>query len=339
MYGNCHSRTFERASLMHEDPPVPALAETSISLAVDDLDREANSYAAASKALGTRVAYASDWRNFTAWCVAQGANPLPAESRIVGRYLTHLAGLGLSVSTINRRKAAIDSHHRAAGHENEKLPTKSVDVINILHGIRNSLGRPPKKVQALTVDMVSKVVRRIRGKSLMDLRDRALILLCFGAALRRSELVGLDVAHLEYHRLGLMLRLPRSKTDQSGHGQSIAVLDGTLKAPAAVRAWLDAAGITSGPVFRGCGRGRVSSRPLTAVQFVRILRKRCEAAGLDPKAIGGHSPRRGYATTAGDKGVDIRLTAKHMRHSRIDTTASYMEDGDRFRQNAGASFM
>jgi len=321
---------------MHGNLPVPASAGAMIPHVGDALDRAAASFASASKAWGTRVAYASDWRDFRAWCDAQAIDALPADSRTVGRYLTHLAGLGLSVSTINRRCAAIASVHRAAGHDS---PTGREDVRLIMAGIRNTLGRPPKKMQALTVDLVSQVVRRIRGKGLVDLRDRALILLCFGAALRRSELVGLEVGHLEFQRRGLMVRLHRSKTDQAGRGQSVAVLDGKLKTPAAIRAWLDAAGITEGPVFRGCDRGRVSPTHLTSGQFVRILKRRCEAAGLDPKAFSGHSPRRGYATTAGDAGADLRITAKHMRHVKLETTAGYIEDGDLFRQNAGASFM
>ncbi|MCJ2107868.1 site-specific integrase [Methylobacterium sp. E-041] len=302
----------------------------------DALDEAAARFAAASKSAATRRAYAADWRDFLGWCAEHGEATLPASGRTVGRYLTHLAGLGRSVSTIDRRAAAIAAVHRAAGHT---APTALEEVRSILTGIRNTLGRRPDKKQALTADLVAKVVKRIRGTDLASHRDRALILLCFGAALRRSELVALDVADLERHRRGLLVRIGKSKTDQQGMGRSVAILDGKLKIPAAVAAWLEVSGIADGPVFRGADRGRLSADRLTAGQFARILKSRCAAAGLDPEAFSGHSPRRGFATSAGDDGADLRLTAKHMRHAKLETTLGYMEDGELFRENAGRSFL
>lgn len=309
---------------------------TDVGESFDALDQAAAGFAAASKSAATRRAYAADWRDFTAWGVEQGVDPLPATGRTVGRYLTQLAGLGRSVSTIDRRAAAIAAVHRAAGHT---TPTAFEEVRSILTGIRNTLGRRPEKKQALTADLLAKVIKKIRGDDLASVRDRALILVCFGAALRRSELVALDVSDLERHRRGLLVRIGRSKTDQQGVGRSVAILDGKLKIPAAVAAWLDASGITDGPVFRGADRGRLSTDRLTAGQFARILKSRCAAAGLDPDAFSGHSPRRGFATTAGDDGADLRLTAKHMRHAKLETTLGYIEDGELFRENAGKGFL
>lgn len=309
---------------------------TDVGEAFDALDQAAAGFAAASKSAATRRAYAADWRDFTAWGVEQGVDTLPATGRTVGRYLTHLAGLGRSVSTIDRRAAAIAAVHRAAGHT---TPTAFEEVRSILTGIRNTLGRRPEKKQALTADLLAKVIKKIRGEDLASVRDRALILVCFGAALRRSELVALDVSDLERHRRGLLVRIGRSKTDQQGVGRSVAILDGKLKIPAAVATWLNASGITDGPVFRGADRGRLSADRLTAGQFARILKSRCAAAGLDPDAFSGHSPRRGFATTAGDDGADLRLTAKHMRHAKLETTLGYIEDGELFRENAGKGFL
>lgn len=321
---------------MHDNLPARTSAGAVALHAPDALDEAAARFAAASKSAGTRRAYSADWRDFTGWCEAHGFEALPASGRTLGRYLTHLAGLGRSVSTIDRRAAAIASIHRAYGHDS---PTGREEVRQILAGIRNTLGRARRKKRALTVDLVAQVIRKVRGQELAAVRDRALILLCFGAALRRSELVALDVADLERHRRGLMVRLRRSKTDQSGEGRSVAVLDGKLKIPAAVAAWLAASGIAEGAVFRGCDRGRLSPHRLTGGQFARILKARCAAAGLDPAEFGGHSPRRGFATTAGDEGADLRLTANHMRHAKLETTAGYIEDGDLFRKNAGSGFL
>ena len=317
-----------RAVIVH---PGASLADVERDL----LDDAAAGFAAASKSAATRRAYASDWRDFTSWCASQDAEPVPAQPRTVVRYLTHLAGLGRAVTTIDRRAAAIACAHRTLGHD---APTGREEVRAVLTGIRNTLGRRPTKKQALTADLVAKVVMRI-GSDLAGTRDRAMILLCFGAALRRSELVGLDVGDLEHHRRGLLVRLGRTKTDQAGHGRTVAVPDGKLRVPDAVRAWIEAADITDGPLFCGCDRNRLSAGRLTAGQFARTLKVRCAAAGLDPDLIGGHSPRRGFATSAGEVGADLRLTAKHMRHAKLETTVGYMEDGELFRSNAGKGFV
>lgn len=301
----------------------------------DDLDAAAETFAAASKSAATRRAYTSDWRHFVRWAEADGAQALPASEKTMIRYFSHLATSGLAVSTIDRRAAAISFAHRRFDHES---PTSREAVRAVLIGIRNTLRHRPAQKKALTVDLVAKVVRKIT-LDLVGLRDRAMILLCFGAALRRSELVALDVADLEHHRKGLLVRLLVSKTDQAGKGRTVAVLNGKLKIPEAVRAWLDLAAIKEGPVFRGCDRNRLSADRLSAGQFARMLKARCAAVGLDPEMIGGHSPRRGFATTAGDVGADLRLTAGHMRHAKLETTLGYMEDGDLFRDNAGKSFI
>ena len=307
----------------------------AVGPARDILDEAAAGFAAAAKSAATRRAYASDWRDFVGWCAGEDVAPAPAASRTLVRYFTHLAGLGRSVSTIDRRAAAIACAHRTLGLD---TPTTREEVRAVLTGIRNTIGQKADKKQALTADLLVKVVRKIKP-DLAGLRDRAMILLCFGAALRRSELVALDVADLERHRRGLLVRLGRTKTDQAGKGRTVAIPDGRLKVPDAVWAWLEAAAIDEGPVFRGCDRNRLSPDRLTAGQFARILKGRCAAIGLNPKLIGGHSPRRGFATTAGDAGADLRLTANHMRHAKLETTLGYMEDGELFRNNAGKGFL
>ncbi|MFY9293336.1 MAG: site-specific integrase [Methylorubrum rhodinum] len=321
---------------MHEKVPALRPLDGMALPSIQALDEAAAGLATASRSSGTQRVYAGAWRDFTGFCAGFGLEPLPASPLTVIRYLTHLAGLGRSVSTIDLRTAAIALAHRMAGHDS---PTVREDVRQVLAGIRNTHGRPAAKKKALTVDLLAQVVRKARGQDLIAVRDRALILLCFGAALRRSELVALNVEDIERHRRGLLVRLRRSKTDQEGKGQTVAVLDGKLKIPAAVQAWLTASGITEGPVFRGCDRGKLSAERLTAGQFARILKARCAAAGLDPEAFGGHSPRRGFATSAGDEGSDLRLIATHMRHAKLETTAGYIEDADLFRKNAGSEFL
>ncbi len=310
--------------------PVPAApADTLVPL-----DR-AKAYAGASRSDRTRAAYSSALGVFVTWCREAGAEPMPADPLTVAAYVAHLADTGRKPATIDLHVAAIAAAHRAGGFDN---PAASETVKATIRGARRALGTRQTRKAPVTAETLRKMLRKIPD-SPAGLRDRALILLGFAAALRRSELVALDVPDIERHRRGLMVRLRRSKTDQAGEGRSVAVPEGKLKIPAAVQAWLTASGITEGPVFRGADRGKLSPDRLTAGQFARILKARCAAAGLDPKAFGGHSPRRGFATSAGDEGSDLRLIATHMRHAKLETTAGYIEDADLFRKNAGSEFL
>ena len=321
--------------LVHRTGPV--LGAVSVHQAdVDRLDAAARQYRIASKSKATLRAYLSDFGDFVSFCSDFDLQSMPASAETVGRYLADLPARGMVVSTVNRRAAAIAYVHRAKGFDS---PNGSESVRAVLTGIRNTHGARPTKKQALTADLVAKVIRKIPTRELRGLRDRALILLCFGAALRRSELVALDVDQLDFQRRGLLVRLGRTKTDQTGEGRTVAVPDGKLKIGDAVRAWLDAAGISEGPIFRGFDRGTLMATALSPGQFARMLKGRCEAIGLDPKLISGHSPRRGFATSAGDLGADLRHTARHMRHAKLETTLGYMEDGDLFRESAGKGFL
>ncbi len=314
----------------------PGSADLSREVAPDDLAKAASLFASASKLAATRRAYYFDWADFSAFCERDNAVAAPAESRTLCRYFAALAGLNRSVATIDRRAAAIAFAHRALGFDS---PTGREEVRAVLAGIRNRLGRRPAKKQALTADLLTKVVRKIKADALIDVRDRALILLCFGAALRRSELVTLQVADVEFDRKGVLIRLGKTKTDQAGKGRSVAVPDGKLKIPEAVKDWLIAGKITTGPVFRGIAGDCASPEAITGGHFAPIIKARCAAAGLDPATFSGHSCRRGFATTAGDVGADLRLTANHMRHAKLETTMGYMEDGELFRNNAGKGFL
>ena len=304
---------------------------------VDRLDAAARQYRIASKSKATLKAYLSDFHDFTVFCSDFDLQSMPASPETVGRYLADLPARGLVVSTVNRRAAAIAYVHRAKGHDS---PNGSESVRAVLTGIRNTHGARPTKKKALTADLVAKVVKKIPAKGSRHIRDRALILLAFGAALRRSELVALEVDQVERHRKGLLVRLGRTKTDQAGQGASVGVPDGKLKIGDAVFAWIEAAGIVAGPIFRGFDQaGAMMPEHLSAGHFARVLKARCKAAGLDPDLFSGHSPRRGFATDAGDAGADLRHTARHMRHAKLETTLGYMEDGDLFRESAGKGFL
>jgi site-specific recombinase XerD len=220
-------------------PALPVELTATLELAAD--------FAKASKAKATQDAYASDWRIFEAWCRARGLDALPASSAAVCGFLADEASAGKRASTLGRRLAAIRYFHRAAGHE---TPTGDEKVKAVLSGIRRTIGAAPVRKKAATSDIVLGMVGG-RGKSLRELRDRAILLIGFAGAFRRSELVALDVSDIEETPEGMLVTLRRSKTDQEGLGRRVAIPRGETACPvAALRAWLNAAGISEGAIFR-----------------------------------------------------------------------------------------
>jgi site-specific recombinase XerD len=226
------------ALVVIEQPALPVELTATLELAAD--------FAKNSKAPATRAAYASDFAIFEAWCAARGISALPATAAAVCGFLADEAASGRRASTLGRRLAAIRYFHRAASHDS---PTSDEAVKATLSGIRRTIGAAPVRKRAATADIVLGMVPR--GDSLRQLRDRAIILVGFAGAFRRSELVALDVADIEFTPEGALICIRRSKTDQEGLGRKVAIPRGEIACPvAALKAWLDAAGITEGAVFR-----------------------------------------------------------------------------------------
>jgi len=299
------------------------------------IDVAAN-FAEAAKAPNTLRGYASDWRHFQTWCESVNCRAIPAHPGQVAAYLGALAAGGMRAKTLARRVTAIRHYHERAGFEN---PCAHAGVKQTLHGIRRSLGTAPRKKAALTADLVAKVVKKIPS-DLAGLRDRALLLIGFAAALRRSELVALDVADIGRHPKGIVLTLRRSKTDQVGAGMLKAVPHGhKLKAVAALDAWLAASKISDGALFRGARGSRVKQNRLCDKQVAGIVKKRCAAVGLDPASFAGHSLRSGFITSASDAGAELAAIAKHAGHAKIDTTLGYVQVADAFRDHSGKKFL
>jgi integrase len=228
-------------------------------------------YAENEKAQATREAYATDWRDFSIWCLSRGATPLPAHVGIVAAYLSWLADSGRKSSTIGRRAAAIGYHHKMAGHE---PPTNQEGVRAVLRGIRRTIGSAKQGKAPATADLIGQMLALCQD-TIIGKRDRALLALGFAGAFRRSELVALEVADLAETPDGLRVTIRRSKTDQEGQGAEVAIPRGyKLRPVEAVQTWLAAASISAGPVFRAVGRGgRVSCEALADDSAARIVKR------------------------------------------------------------------
>jgi integrase len=285
-----------------------------------------------SIAESSRRAYLSDLREFE-----KAGYSVPATPEGVAQYLAASA-CSLSVATLVRRLASLSKAHDARGLAN---PTQSPLVRATMRGIKRTYGCAQRQAKALCRDDLLQVLDAT-GDSVKDLRDRALLLLGFAGALRRSELVGLNVEGLEQAREGLIIHVRQSKTDQEAEGQKIGIprARGRWCPVAAVTQWLQVSGISAGPVFRPLDRaGRVGEARLSGDAVAVIVRERVEAAGLDPSGYSGHSLRAGLATSASQVGVPTWKIRAQTRHASDAMLARYIRDGELFTGNAASALL
>src|SRR5262249_2926521 len=195
----------------------------------------------------TRRAYRADWQDFTSWCEKYRRPALPASADTVAYYLADRSET-LRTSTLQRRLATIAEAHRIGGHD---LPTRHAQVKFVWAGIRREKGMAQAHVKPVLTKHIRLMLAHLPN-SLLGVRDRALILLGFAGAMRRSELVGLDVTDVALDDEGLVVVVRKSKTDQSGEGRKIGIPKGqhTETCPVgAIQKWVDQAGIEEGPLF------------------------------------------------------------------------------------------
>ncbi len=307
---------------------LPAALGPDLAAAID--------LAKAEKAASTRKAYGTDFRIFKAYCDAKGVSALPATPETVAAYIAAEAQTA-KPSTIGRRVAAIRYAHKLAALE---TPTDAEGVKATMRGIRRTFGGARnKKAPAVAAKMHSMVATAPAG--LAGLRDRALLLLGFAGAFRRSELVALDVADLEETETGMLVTIRRSKTDQEAMGRTIAIAWGDITCPVkALRTWLDAAGIKGGPIFRPINKaGTVAASRLTCRSVANIVKEYAGRAGFDAAIFSGHSLRSGFLTSAAAKGASIFKMMDQSGHKSVDTLRGYVRDAELFKDHAGAGLL
>jgi len=330
---------------------LPVKAKTGAITPLASIIEKARAYGEAAKAPNTRRAYSSDWQHFAAWCGDHGLGSLPASNGSVAAYLTAHAET-LKVSTLGRRLAAIRAAHLYAG---ETLDLTGQAFRDVWAGIRREHGTRPVRKRALVTADLRSVIAALPD-NLLGKRDRALLLIGFASAMRRSELANLVTGDCPGHRIdftgnGLLIDMGRSKSDQEGNGAIIGVPFGSRLQTCpvrALRAWLEASGITVGPIFRGVSRhGHIGSAGITghgialaikqAVYRAALTDGHDEAAALVLAAtVGGHSLRAGFVTAADAAGAPISKIMEQARHARFETTRGYIREADAFRDNAAS---
>lgn len=330
--------------------PAPQSA-SALPARLEALADRAREYVEAASSPNTRRAYDSDWKHFGAWCRRQGLDQQPPDPQIVGLYITACAsGAATSnrkpaaVSSIERRLSALSWHYRQLS---ERLDRGDRHIATVLDGIRNTHGRPPVQKEAvLPEDLIAMLETLDRG-SLRGLRDRAILLLGFAGGLRRSEVVGLDIADgqtedgrgwIEILERGTVLTL-RGKSGwrevEIGRGSS----DSTCPV-AALETWLKLGRIAHGPLFRRVTGGgkKVGPERLRDQEVARLVKRTAVAAGVRGDLsegerqgkFSGHSLRAGLASSAE---VDERYVQKQLGHASAEMTRRYQRRRDRFRVN------
>jgi site-specific recombinase XerD len=324
----------KRASSAADKPaPVPAGLGTRAP-ALREALALAQGFARAEKAENTRRAYRSDFALFEAWCRAHRVKALPARPETVAAFIATEAQR-TKASTIQRRMAAIRYAHRLSGHAS---PTDDERVKATERGIRRTLGAVATQKAPATRETLLAMLA-FKDRTIADLRDRALLLIGFAGALRRSELVALDVGDVAIARDGLHILIRRSKTRQDG--ATIAIARGKRACPVqALRAWLRAAAISKGPLFRRVSKvGRVLPARLTAQSVALIVKARAKRAGLDPQQFSAHSLRAGFLTSASKRGASIFKMMDVSRHRSVQALKGYIRDRELFADHAGRGML
>ncbi|NUT21251.1 MAG: tyrosine-type recombinase/integrase [Hamadaea sp.] len=309
----------------------------------------------AGLAENTRRAYERAWSDFATWCGQNDRNPLPASEETLVSYLHHLTvNTDCAPSSAGVAMAAIRRAHRM--HRPPVPWAESEYVTAALRGLKNvriEQGYRPRRAAAARTDVVRQLADTCDLGTPTGVRDRAILLLGYRFAARRSELGVLRIGDLTFTSQGLEVYLAKSKTDQDGHG-AVTVIPYSANPEyctvRAAKAWVDllaAEGVKEGALFRPVRYGKVQQKGIgtayrmsgTAVE--QIFKRAVELADIDPAELNGklvpHSLRRGWATDARAAGGDIVEIARGGRWSkRSAVVLDYMDDVDRWRSTPNA---
>ncbi len=300
--------------------------ENELPEAVRALIREAH-------AENTRRAYQSDLRAFRKW-----GGDVPTNPHELACFIAE-EGQRLHTSTVRRRLAALSVAHRLTGGSGH--PTHHPLVKTALRGLQRLSGVAQDQAAPLMLEDLWAVLDKT-GECIRDQRDRALLLIGFAGGLRRSELVGLDLADLEFVREGLIIILRRSKTDQERRGRRIGIphARGRWCPVGEVQAWIEAAEIEEGPLFRSLRKGGVvSDNRLSGEAVSALIKRHVRQIGLEPTKFSGHSLRAGFVTSAARAGIATHLIRQQTGHASDATMSHYIRAGCLFRGNAAGQLL
>jgi site-specific recombinase XerD len=308
----------EGGSLIEDGGRVPAEGDPSTDL--PDLVESAKRRAKDAEKNTARI-YRRGWEHFTAFCEDRGLSPLPARPETVGLFIEKMATEGYAVSTINTRLAAIKKKHAEA---REPSPTDTPAVEEQWKNVQETIGREPDQKEPVLMEHLRQM--EFDPSELSELRDRAVLFVGFAGGFRRSELTDLEVRDLTEADGGIVYRIRNPKGKRQTETLQVPdAVPGLEPTPNdALREWLTAAGIESGPLFRMVDRwGNVRDGALSGQSVYETVRERMESIGEDPSDYGAHSLRAGFATQAYMDGIGEHEAAAQTRHASLETLREY----------------
>ncbi len=237
-----------------------------------------------------------------------------------------------SVATIEARVAHLSKAHRAQGLGSPADDERVRSLLTAARRQRAQHGGQDRAAAAALGELEALLVAA-QGEQMIDIRDRALLLVGWAAGgRRRSEIVSLNVEDLRPDGSDYVWTVRRSKTDQEGRGLAVPVAG---RAAAALRAWLEAAEVVEGPVFRSVRRGgKVGDKALSGEAVRLMLKKRAKQAGLDQLVFSPHSLRAGFITESGRQGIPLAEAMQLSGHRSASVAVRYHRVGDVLRSKA-----
>ena len=296
--------------------------------------QEVFNFILASKSDNTRRAYSAVWKHYANWCERNGRSPFTPSPILIAEYLSYCAN-SLGRSSIQTRIAAINYAHKLKGNIVDPAIIKSV-----WQGIRRTKAHDPiHQKEPITLTLMRTILQAFTGSTLRDIRDKAILLIGFAGAFRRSELVNIKMEDMKLGDNGYVINLITSKTDQEGNGEIKGIPYGQspFTCPViALRKWLELSGIIDGAVFRRIDRHGNIYESLTDQSIAKIIKKRCGAVGIITTEIAGHSLRSGFVTTAIEHGVPTHAIMRQTGHKKEETLRRYIRLGTVFQGNAAS---
>jgi site-specific recombinase XerD len=291
---------------------------------VKSLESETLKNLRSSKASNTLRAYKSDYKDFTSFCLKNGFKPMPSEPKIISLYLTYLSK-SCKFSTLKRRLASISVIHRLSGRY---IDTKHPMITENLMGIKRVKGSHQKAKKPILIDELKLIVNAIdKDKNEKNrFKNRALILVGFAGAFRRSELVAIVNEDVDFVPEGVKIFVKRSKTDQSGEGMTKGIpyfLNANYCPVISLKNWIEKSGIKSGKIFDMSDK----SVALTIKKYTALV-------GLDSNKYSGHSLRSGFATSTAELGAEERSIMAMTGHKTTQMVRRYIQEANLFKNNA-----
>lgn len=294
----------------------------------------ARQYADAAQSANTTRAYQGAFKRWCVWCTQVGYAPLPAEAEAVALYLTRLADEGKAWATMNTALAAIEYYQKTNGH----VPVRtSLPVTLVGRGIRRTHGTAQKQAQPITVEQLRRICEASEtADGWHATRNRAMMLLGFSGAFRRSELVGLNIGDLRRDdEHGYVATLRHSKTDQEGEGFIKGIPFGGRKTTCPVRsldAWLrvypESQMHPASPLFV-----KESGYRLDSWSVNHIVKAALQSVGVDAGPYSAHSLRAGFVTAAARADKRLDQIMKQTGHKSVEVAMRYIRVVDLFRDN------